>query len=57
MSDPRDNPPLSPCPKCGSKESEKKDVYYEGCDPAEYSLHCAKCGEYLGYFCYGSWEY
>lgn len=56
MSDPRDNPPLSPCPKCGSKETEKKDVYYEGSDPAEYSLHCV-CGEYLGYFCYGSWEY
>lgn len=51
-----DNPPLSPCPKCGSKETEKKDIYYEGSDPAEYSLHCV-CGEYLGYFCYGSWEY
>ena len=57
MSALRDNPPpLSPCPKCGIKETEKKDIYYEGSDPAEYSLHCV-CGEYLGYFCYGSWEY
>lgn len=51
------NYPITPCPKCGSKETEKKDVYYESGTPAEYSLHCAKCDTYLGYFCYGAWDY
>lgn len=51
------HPPYVPCPKCDSKETEKRDVTYEGDTPAEYSLYCAKCGAYLGYFSYGSWEY
>ena len=57
MQEQRDNPPLSPCPKCGSKETEKKDVYYENNMEAEFYLYCIKCGEYLGHFSYGNWEY
>jgi len=49
--------PLSPCPKCGSKETQRLIEAYEGGCAAEYSLYCKVCGEYLGFFCYGSWEY
>ena len=49
--------PLFPCPKCSNTESEMKEVYKDnGYDICEYSLYCI-CGEYLGHFYYGNWEY
>lgn len=49
--------PVFPCPKCNSAESEMKNVVKDnGYDISEYSLYCI-CGEYLGTFSYGHWEY
>jgi hypothetical protein len=46
---------------CGCKETEHRNIRTEDIDgisvEVEYRLYCKKCGEYLGSFAYGHWDY
>lgn len=56
MEDERDYPPIK-C-HCGNYKEEHRNVcIQDGVGEVEYDLYCKNCGKYLGYFCYGSWEY
>lgn len=53
---------FSKCSNCGSEDLEKYNIDYIKDDdgsilPAEYSVKCKECGEYVGSFSYGIWEY
>lgn len=55
----KDNPPID-C-KCGCEETEERNIYKEDINgifvKVEYTLHCKKCGAYLGTYEYGHWSY
>lgn len=51
----KDYPPID-C-ECGCEEKEMRNTVYQDDIAVEYFLHCKKCGQYLGYFAYGHWEY
>ena len=52
----KDNPPID-C-KCGCEEKEKRNVVMQkDVGEVEYTLHCKKCGAYLGTFEYGHWDF
>jgi len=44
--------------ECGCTRQVKRNVTsQEGLVAAEYTLHCAACGSYLGSYSYGKWTY
>lgn len=43
--------------ECGCEDTIHKNSYYDEIGEVEYDIHCAKCGQYLGRFAYGCWEY
>lgn len=46
---------------CGCVETEERNVYTQDINgiftPVEWDLHCKGCGQYLGHWAYGYWDY